>query len=533
MGQAGTFTIADSEGVADRYEITLNDEPARMVTTTAGAVQQVQIAPTRSGPNILTVQAFAPSNQNGPAVSYEFRANTGSDPVARFKLDEPSGATTLQAVTRNGEPAVSATVHGGVTTGTTGQIDGALQLDGSTGYASTSAPLIDTSKSFAVSAWVRLDDPDGRTRTMLSQDGTSKSGFYFKYDGAYRKWALSKVKSDSAETGTYQSFSASMAELNTWTHLVGVYDDTTRRLQIYVNGQPGTPSPEVTSVWNATGGFQVGRSLWLGNPADHWPGQIDDVRVYDRIVGQQEAEEMVTQHPVLKARWKLNENGSGEPAGAPALVLQNGAAIDPTAGFREWASPAGLKLDPAQKQFAETTEPVVDTDESFTITGWVRNGGRPQQPATVFSQPGAATNAFALRYVPGEDPAEQGGWQVVMHNSDDAAAPALTASHSGFVPWDWSHVAVVYDALRDRVSLYVDGQLEETADGVSQQDQILGFNAAGNGGLQVGRNKFGATDGTEFWTDALDDIWAYQGALTTEQIQSLAGDIELPTADGP
>ncbi|XRQ14228.1 LamG domain-containing protein [Actinomadura welshii] len=535
VGEPGTFTIFDSEGVADRYEVTLNGEHTQTVPTTAGAARQVRIAPTRSGPNVLTVQAFAPSNQNGDTVSYEFRANTGANPVARFKLDEAAGATTLQAVTRDGEPTVSAAVTGGVTMGTTGQADHAIQLDGSTGYASTSSPLIDTSKSFAVSAWVRLESDD-RTRTVLSQDGSSKSGFYFKYDHAYQKWALSMVKSDSAETGTYQAFSQGKAELNSWTHLVGVYDDTVKKLRIYVNGEPGVPSPQVTAAWNAMGGFQIGRSLWLGNPADHWPGQIDDVRVYDRIVGAQEVEEMVTQHPVLKARWILNQDGSGDSGGseaAPALVLHNGAAIDPTAGFMEWASPAGLKLDPAQKAFAETAQPVVDTDESFTITGWARNTVRPQQAATVFSQPGANTNAFALRYVPGADPAEQGGWQVTMRNADDASAAPLTAAHSGFSPGDWSHLAVVYDALRDRVSLYVDGQLEQTADGVSQEDQVLGFKAAGNGGIQVGRTKFGATDGTEYWPDAIDDIWAYQGALTTEQIQFLAGGIELPTEDGP
>ncbi|MFF4238976.1 LamG domain-containing protein [Actinomadura geliboluensis] len=533
VGQAGTFTISDSEGVADRYVITLNDEPARTVTTTAGAARQVQIAPTRSGPNVLTVQAFAPSNQNGSTVSYEFRSNTGTEPVATFTMDEGAGATTLQAVTRDGAPVVSATVHGGAISGVDGQVDRALQLDGVTGHASTGGPLIDTSKSFTVSAWVRLGDPAGRTRTVLSQDGTTASGFFLKFEPATHRWVLSKVTSDVTES--YQAYSPRQAELNTWTHLVGVYDDTSKRLQIYVNGEPGTPSAQLPAGWNATGGFQIGRSQWAGQQADHWPGQVDEVRVYDRIVGDREAEEMVTQHPVLKARWLLNADGSGETkdGAGPGLVLRNGAFIDPAAGFKGWASAAGLKLDPAVKAFAETTGPVVATNESFTVAGWVRNDGRPLAPATVFSQPGAATNAFALRYVPGEDPEEQGVWQVVMHNSDEGSAPALSASHSGFVVQDWSHVAVVYDALRDRVSLYVDGQLEQTSDSVSQQDQVIGFEAKDNGGLQVGRTKFGATDGTEYWTDALDDIWAYQGALTTEQIQMLAGGAELPTDDGP
>ncbi len=501
--------------------------------TTAGAAQQVQIAPTRVGPNILTVQGLAPSSQVGPVVSYEFRANAGSAALATFKLDEPAGATSLQAVTREGEPAVSATVHGGVTTGGIGHVDRALQLDGSTGYASTDEPLIDTSKSFAVSAWVRLNGDD-RTRTVLSQDGQSKSGFYLKYEPATHKWVLSMVAPDSSDMTAYQAYSLRQARFNTWTHLAGVYDQTSKRLQIYVNGVPGTPSPVVPAAWNATGGFQIGRSLWLGQPTDHWPGMVDDVRVYDRILGPKEVEDMVTEHPVLNARWMLNDNGQADPfpAEAPDLVFHNGAALDPDAGLGWGTSLAGLMLG-ADQAFAETLTPPVWTDESFTIAGWVRNMGRPQQTATVFSQPGAHSNAFALQYVPGDDPEEQGGWQVAMRNSDDAAATPLVASHSNFQLGDWVHVAVVYDMLRQRMSLYVNGQLDETSDGVSQEDNVLPFKAENNGGLQVGRNKFGAADGTAFWPDAIDDVWAYQGALTPQQVASLAVDVEFPARTGP
>ncbi|MFG1856383.1 LamG-like jellyroll fold domain-containing protein [Actinomadura geliboluensis] len=752
VGQAGTFTISDSEGVADRYVITLNDEPARTVTTTAGAARQVQIAPTRSGPNVLTVQAFAPSNQNGSTVSYEFRSNTGTEPVATFTMDEGAGSSEVTS-TGPGRPAW---LHGGATLGGAGKNGTALTLDGTTGYAESSLPAIDTTQSFTVSAWAKptehrqgelvaqagtyqsgfvlgmhaggeaifewptvdnntdgtpwqwavddtplplgewshlvgvydktaaqmrlyvngelqatgngvtplathgplqigrslyngffvnnwpgaiddvrvfdqalsgtqaqqlaggtvpagtglvadwnMDEPAGnplvyssaapwkatlhngatlgapgqvntalqtdntaqqyaategpvvntmrsfavsawlkadgsasspsRNFTAVSARGESKSAFYLKYVEATGRWVFARTAQDSDDPGWYQATSKDLAQTDEWTHVVGVYDDISKRLRIYVNGVRGTDSAEVTSRWQATGGLEIGRSQWGGAPVDHWAGQIDDVQVYDRIVGDREAEEMVTQHPVLKARWLLNSDGSGETkdGAGPGLVLHNGAFIDPAAGFKGWASAAGLKLDPAVKAFAETTGPVVATNESFTVAGWVRNDGRPLAPATVFSQPGAATNAFALRYVPGEDPEEQGVWQVVMHNSDEGSAPALSASHSGFVVQDWSHVAVVYDALRDRVSLYVDGQLEQTSDSVSQQDQVIGFEAKDNGGLQVGRTKFGATDGSEYWTDAIDDIWAYQGALTTEQIQMLAGGAELPTDDGP
>lgn len=506
------------------------------VQTTAGAAQQVQIAPTRLGANVLTVQALAPSAQDGPTVSYGFDVNAGSAPLATFKLDEPAGSTTLQAVTREGEPPVSATVHGSVTAGTVGHVDQAIQTDGSTGYASTDGPIMDTSKSFSVSAWVWVDasDPDNDF-TVLAAEGNYFSGFYLKYVKSTQKWVFAKTAYDTNQTGWYQATSAKTAHAGAWTHLVGVWDAAAKRLRIYVNGEKGIDSPEVTLAWNAPGGLLIGRAKYADVPVDYWPGKIDDVRVYDRIVGGGEVEGMVAEHPVLNARWILNEDGEADPfpALAPDLVFHNGAAINPAAGFGWGTSKAGLILS-ADKAFAETATPPVRTDESFTIAGWVRNVGRPLQTATVFSQPGANVNAFALQYVPGEDPELQGGWQVVMHNSDDGAAVSLAASHPRFIEGEWVHVALVYDGLRRKIILYVNGQVNESSDEVSEEGNVQPFLAQNNGGLQVGRNKFGgAAEGTGFWPDAIDDVWAYQGALTKQQVAGLASDVEFPEQTGP
>lgn len=747
VGEPGQFHISDSAGVADRYEVTLNGGPTQTIATTGGAQRNAVLTPTNSGPNIVTVQAFAPSGQNGASVSYEFRANAGAESVARFGMDEDAGAAAVTAASpgtaawlrgnavlggdgKNGtaltldgaygfaeaglpqvdstksftvsawvkptqtkagdvlaqlatfqsgfilgmqadgkpvfksastdtgdgggtwhvaaagspltvgqwahltgvydqsaaqmrlyvggelaatasnaaplasggafqigrsfynqgfldywpgsiddvtvfsqaltgtqaqqlvagtvpdgaglqahwkmdEPQgaprvysqvtpIKATLGSGATLGAAGQAGTALSLDGTTnGYAATDRPLVNTQRSFAVAAWVKIDgSATGNDFTALSAEGSNKSAFYLKYVKSTGKWVFARAAHDSDDAGWFQAVSKDPAQTGTWTHLVGVYDQSARKLRIYVNGEAGTDSPEVTSAWNATGGLQIGRAKYGGNQVDHWKGLIDDVRVYDRVLGPEEAEELLNQHPTLKARWILNTDGSGEPAGAPALALHNGAVIDPDAGFGWGTSGAGLMLGATGNAFAETAAPVVDTGQSFTIAGWVRNMGRPQQPATVFSQAGDNTNAFDLRYVPSEDAEAVGGWQIVMHNTDTTGATPITATHPKFIEGDWVHLAVVYDALRDRVSLYVNGQLNETSDNVSQQDQALGFEAD-NGGLQIGRNKLGAADGTEFWPDDIDDVWAYQGALTQEQIGLLAMDRELNTKDGP
>lgn len=535
VGQAGTFTISDPAGVADRFEIVLNGELVTTVSTSAGATQQVQVAPTRYGPNVITVQALAPSHQDGPTSSYEFNANAGSAPLARFKLDEPAGSSAVQAMTREGEPPISATVHGNVTAGGPGHVDRAIQTDGSTGYAATNGPIIDTNDSFSVSAWVWVDASDPDTDfTVLSEEGNYFSAFYLKYVKSTQQWVFARTAYDTDKSGWYQATSAKPARAGTWTHLVGVWDAVAKRLRIYVNGKKGTDSAEVTLTWNAIGGLQIGRGKYTGVPVDYWPGKIDDVRVYDRVLGPDEAKGMVTEAPVLNARWMLNQNGQADPypENAPALQFQNGAVIDPDAGFGWGASPAGLILG-VSAAFAETQTPPVLTDESFTIAGWVRNGGRPQQVATVFSQPGSHANAFELRYVPGEDPAQQGIWQVVMNNFDDATSTPLVASHPRFIESDWVHLAVVYDALQGEVTLYVNGQADETADGVSREDNVFPFKAQNNGGLQVGRNKIGTSGGTGFWPDAIDDVWAYQAALEPPQVAALASGVELPAQTGP
>ncbi|MFE0177282.1 S1 family peptidase, partial [Streptomyces sp. NPDC059002] len=73
----------------------------------------------------------------------------------RFTLDEAAGARQV-----SGHPAeeASAELGGGAKLGATGKSGGALRLNGTTAYAATTDPVVDTTKSFTVSAWVKLDN---------------------------------------------------------------------------------------------------------------------------------------------------------------------------------------------------------------------------------------------------------------------------------------------------------------------------------------------------------------------------------------
>jgi hypothetical protein len=182
--------------------------------------------------------------------------------------------------------------------------------------------------------------------------------------------------------------------------------------------------------------------------------------------------------------------------------------------------------------YAATGSPVIRTDQSFTVAGWVTTAGRPAKAAAIFSQEGAVNSAFTLRYQPDPaDPANAGGYQIEMPDKDATGAARATADHSAFQSgFEWDHVAIVYDAFQDEMRLYVNGELEQTEDKVSWRYNVLGFNATK--GLQLGRTKADGTWG-EYWPGVIDDVWAFQGIASDEQIQMLAGGTELDTGTGP
>ncbi|MEV5989673.1 hypothetical protein AB0L85_32830 [Streptomyces sp. NPDC052051] len=107
---------------------------------------------------------------------------------------------------------------------------------------------------------------------------------------------------------------------------------------------------------------------------------------------------------------------------------------------------------------------------------------------------------------------------------------------------DWNHLAVVYDGFAKQARLYVNGMLQEiscsdTDDGqdddtgcatpASWAGNTLAFKATKS--FQVGRAKSDGTWG-EYFPGLVDDVWAFQGALTDEQVQKLAFNwFDVPT----
>ncbi|HEY0790441.1 MAG TPA: alpha-L-arabinofuranosidase C-terminal domain-containing protein [Chthoniobacterales bacterium] len=155
----------------------------------------------------------------------------------------------------------------------------ALRVPGTIGgYADIPADVIDTTRSYTVAAWVKLNTQTG-FQTFVSEDGaqpTAPLSVFF-----LQKRNDSQTFTFTVQTATFGIIADSgvTPAVGTWYHLAGVYDAAAHTIAIYVNGFLEDTEYGVTSL--AAGGHTgIGHAQFAGGYVDWVNGAIDDVRFY-------------------------------------------------------------------------------------------------------------------------------------------------------------------------------------------------------------------------------------------------------------
>ncbi|GCF07121.1 glutaminase domain-containing protein [Dictyobacter arantiisoli] len=213
-----------------------------------------------------------------------------------WPLDNGSGtsATDTSGGNHNG-------VLNGNPTWTTGKNGTALSFNGSNTTVDINHNVVDTSSSFSVAAWVQLASLNNWA-TAVSQDGSNVSGFFLQYTSPAAgseggKFAFSLVNADATTGTSVRATSPFSPIVNTWYHLVGVYDAANHQSRLYVNGAlVGTQT--VSSAWNATGETVIGRAKF-GGSVDYWSGLIDDVQISRQALSDADVRTLYQTVPAL------------------------------------------------------------------------------------------------------------------------------------------------------------------------------------------------------------------------------------------
>ncbi|MFH9292839.1 LamG domain-containing protein [Streptomyces sp. NPDC017520] len=562
-GQAGSFTLGPASGdvnTAYRYRLTSGSFDSGWSAYKPGATATIAPVPPTSGTMVL----FAEAKDNyaaGAANSVEFVVKEGDGPVARWNFAETSGAaldtsTTDQSLRdnaalaggavrtdrgRRGEVTVTRATE---TTPAVKSTDSGLKLNGTTDYAVTSGPVIDTRASYTVAAWVRMDVPT-RNATVFGQKGVNRSPFYLGYEHTSKKWSFREVNTDAA-VGTPFSYqrveSKRPAVPMVWTHLAGVFDAVNNTISLYVNGELQGTTP-FTTAWAATGPLQIGRVHWSSVYSDYFPGVIDEAAVWqEALTDTQVAEEseLIDAHAVpsveLVTAWT--------PAGAQGTTLR-----DTVSGYgSDLALSSGASLADDELVLNGTTGagttagPVVDDSGSFTVTTQAvvdaaKILSKPDgYKAQILGQRTATGSSWSLWFektgTRQEPELDENGDRIVDENGNPRTTPVPVGRwHFGRLTADGTGASVesmeealmdtetrltgVYNARHRTIQLYLTSD-QQASDGIAYTAQV------GTGELAVGKGYLGSW--ANFLPGRLSDIRLWAGALSdSKQVSDVVG----------
>ncbi|MET8527945.1 LamG domain-containing protein [Micromonospora sp. NPDC005172] len=541
------------------------------------------------GLNTLFVSATDGAGNIGRG-SQEFTALRPAPARARWGLETYPGVTAAQALddTQQSPPSGRTPLSSGSVswTGDLRLIRGeTASFNGTSSSLATAGPVVDTTKSFSVAGWVRLAAlPTTTDMAVAAQAGAGTAGFVLgtRLEGspATSRWSFLMKDTDVQSSTTRAAVGTALttADVGRWTHIAGVYDKTAGKVRLYVNGKFTAETDRTATAWAANGAFSVGRGWAFGGPGNFLKGNLADVQVYDRVLVEHDFTGQLAEDP--------NSGGVDEPGMLSAVRVGdwgfgNGIACyvestDPTlcsapedgqfgrrlaltagADFGSLSDDRFLTLDrkgiddPAQytteygrsqDNLAEPQNPVwqdgrvLRTDQSFSVSVWVRPDVEATGTMTAVSQVGTQQSAFFLgqrTFTVGST--VESRWCVSVFGVDDDVISGQTVEvpmTSAVLTEDdrarWTHLVAVYDVTRREVRLYVNGK-QEGIKGYGSGTFTGAFDATGP--LVVGAGRFSPVGGAARWVDLwqgdIDKLGLYQGALTDVAVKTLF-DAESP-----
>jgi hypothetical protein len=190
--------------------------------------------------------------------------------VAAYSFREGAGTTVADASGNGNTGTIS-----GATWTAQGRFGSALSFNGVNNWVSVNdASVLDLTTAMTLEAWVYPTTTTG-VRDIVMKEGASDI-----YNLYARNWR-GLPEANVLVGGSNRTAEGAVLAANVWTHVAGTYDGTTIRL--YINGVEVANAQVSGVIAASTGPLRIGgNSLW----GEFFQGQIDEVRVYNRVLTQ-------------------------------------------------------------------------------------------------------------------------------------------------------------------------------------------------------------------------------------------------------
>lgn len=209
--------------------------------------------------------------------------------IAHYTFNETTGTSAADSVRGAGGVATLVNAAGDNTSWVSGQIGGAIDLDGTNDFFHALDPITTDLANYSVSTWIQRDGGTG-WQTFLTSWGSSTSGSH-----------LFTLNNSSLQHYMYGGngvlFSDSKGTINVdsgWNHVAMTYNGTTGTQTLYLNGtafaaKTGAPATMNEGTGNATMGIGAklvtnGTTADVGNSPGYFNGKIDDLAMWNETL---------------------------------------------------------------------------------------------------------------------------------------------------------------------------------------------------------------------------------------------------------
>jgi hypothetical protein len=450
--------------------------------------------------------------ENGLALSQTFnRVETcgQSDTISC-----PSGANGEISVDESGEANHGELLNGVEQEDSQNCVRGrCVRLDGSEDQIevnSDSGLRFSDGQGFTVSSWVEADPSsiqDSDHETFLSKgsfDSPPVYGLQTTPDNDIRFF----LKDSS---GSNLILDGPNIEAGKFTHVTATYDGS--QADLYVNGKKTSSSTNNLGDFKGSQNLFIGLNNRVGGPGkyQYWDGLVDQSRVYNRSLSDQEVWRLYAQGRDRSASSNgpmKHFTGSSSLQSVTDRVGRDGTLGSDTS--RETSDPdvasgyigTGLEFSDSDNEYVEVENPVDPTDasESMSVSFWLKPDSGTGANALVEWSTGGGFDAHIWQFDSEDD--------FLFNPRGTCSAREAT----GVVKLDqWAHYTVLYDAPENEFRWYVDGKVVKSA---TESCQIDTSSDKLRLGKRVGANR--ALDGK------LDEVKIFPYALSEKQIREEA-----------
>lgn len=461
-----------------------------------------------------------PDKSNTSASQPQGTGRLDSGLVAYYPLDNGSGTTATDTST-NGN---NGTLTNGPTW-TTGQVGGAVDFDGSDDYIELAdLATIESQSTVTFAAWVR---PDSLT-------GNDYGAFFCKYnsgtdDLCFQIGGDGGIGSTTALVGTIRNGSDTYGytgndklTVGTWSHVAMVFDGrltgNSNRLKIYVNGVSETLTFNGTIPATTTSNsvpLRIGRT---GAASNYWNGLIDEARVYNRALSDEEVRNLsrlatpTGTDTGLKGYWSFNGQDMNNTIAVDRSGAGNNGTLTNGPAITEGKLGQALSFDGSDDHVSVPDSPSLSSTTAFSVSFWALRTGVVNSGRNYIRKTDTGDRSWVIG---------TGDFGVISFtiasDVNDSGSNYVTTPNGVVVSGQWVHVTAVFDGSgstsADRAKIYANGALQPvTVTGTIATSAVNNSAALNIGGLGGGGDLF---------PGKIDEVRYYSRALSANEIKAL------------